>query len=440
MPLSSVGRNHPPPKEIIEWAECEGDPLEYAKKYNLAVNVPSLQTNNYSLPLNVPSLQMMLDSPGADRVSTFGYVIVGFGGADDEPYWDTVCITLGDNRPHLREHPGFYKYMSPELLKSNAANVEIVDMSDKGLGLVAKRDICGGTTFMAERPLITYRQGASLMVMRTFPKFVERMLREKESAYRALSNCKTKGDDATNLAGIMRTNSFGAEWPFDKAETQVVVFDWMSRANHSCMPNASFEWEHETFCGVFKSNRDIKKGEEITVAYIDLLLSAQQRRQELQQMYLFRCTCPACTLPRDQEKASDERRRTLRSRFRTGVDAHAKAPAAGFDNAYIRETLGMLEMEGLQGHKRDMLAKFVQLERDRIILAKINDRTRNLTRPAIKTSKQVGDAWDMGPVEDALSKALEGAKKAHSRTQPPGRRLSDLKKIIATKKAEDDTK
>lgn len=40
--------------------------------------------------------------------------------------------------------------------------------------------------------------------------------------------------------------------------------------------------------------RDIRKGEELTISYIDETLPFKDRQAKLKTMYMFTCTCPKC--------------------------------------------------------------------------------------------------------------------------------------------------
>lgn len=40
--------------------------------------------------------------------------------------------------------------------------------------------------------------------------------------------------------------------------------------------------------------REIRKGEELFISYIDESMPFQQRQEKLKAMYLFDCTCPKC--------------------------------------------------------------------------------------------------------------------------------------------------
>jgi hypothetical protein len=58
--------------------------------------------------------------------------------------------------------------------------------------------------------------------------------------------------------------------------------------------------------------RKIKKQEEITIAYTDILDSKSERRRKLQLSYGFLCACNKCKLQRGFEDLSEQKRRKLR--------------------------------------------------------------------------------------------------------------------------------
>ncbi|KZO96835.1 SET domain-containing protein [Calocera viscosa TUFC12733] len=237
--------------------------------------------------------------------------VIPFGLRNSDRDADTLCITYGDNGEHLLKHPYLAQSISAELAQVNGRHVETVPIAGAGLGLRAKFNIPARTLFVRERPLVLCIRQPSLSLIVQLPTFLDHMSPEERTAFKALHNCKPKHDDAFELLGIMRTNRFAVNLPFDKEGEHSAVFDTMSRANHSCVPNAEYRWHYDSFCGGFVSLRDIQQGEEITVSYTLGLLPAHERQAELQQKWSFRCTCRACTLPEEEQKESDRRRQQL---------------------------------------------------------------------------------------------------------------------------------
>jgi hypothetical protein len=62
--------------------------------------------------------------------------------------------------------------------------------------------------------------------------------------------------------------------------------------NHSCHPNAIFLFEGNVL--ILKALKNIFSGEEIVVAYIDVMQDKHTRQKELQERYLFVCECEKC--------------------------------------------------------------------------------------------------------------------------------------------------
>jgi hypothetical protein len=66
----------------------------------------------------------------------------------------------------------------------------------------------------------------------------------------------------------------------------------LSAINHSCLPNASVVFSSSE--AVLMAIQDIKKGEEVCIAYIDHTQPTVDRKLELKQNYLFGCDCLMC--------------------------------------------------------------------------------------------------------------------------------------------------
>ena len=82
----------------------------------------------------------------------------------------------------------------------------------------------------------------------------------------------------------------------------VEIFDNISRINHSCCPNAVYDWNPlrgEEGQGTIYATKPISAGNEITICYFpnvkDWLKSGSDRNKELEENYDFTCSCEACT-------------------------------------------------------------------------------------------------------------------------------------------------
>lgn len=66
--------------------------------------------------------------------------------------------------------------------------------------------------------------------------------------------------------------------------------------NHSCNPNAAVLFDQNVAC--VRSIRDIKKGEQVTISYVDNTYKRSTRRSQLRAQYYFDCHCEGCE-PKD---------------------------------------------------------------------------------------------------------------------------------------------
>ncbi|KAM0718447.1 hypothetical protein Q7P37_005517 [Cladosporium fusiforme] len=199
----------------------------------------------------------------------------------------------------------------------------------KGQYMVANVDIARATRIIAESPLIWVRtklrnnmykddtffspgdsSGAGL-VMDQFNK----LSAEQQNIYnRLVKTSKTAGEleeqkgnrshalteAAWDCLSRCQTNCFPV--PNDEnspgEENDLVVFETISRINHSCKPNAFFSWNPATQQGVVQAIQRIPKGTQITLNYCssieDTLKSRVARREHLKSNWNFNCDCATC--------------------------------------------------------------------------------------------------------------------------------------------------
>lgn len=124
------------------------------------------------------------------------------------------------------------------------------------------------------------------------------------------------------------TNAFKREYEDASGVGRVVfaVFNQISLFNHSCRPNAIYQWDDERDNGkgghgqgVVHTLRSIAAGDEITLCYASflgfVLKSRDDRRKELNETWKFQCACVACS-----DTAQDAQRQTARELDRTLED------------------------------------------------------------------------------------------------------------------------
>ena len=66
----------------------------------------------------------------------------------------------------------------------------------------------------------------------------------------------------------------------------------VSFANHSCMPNTAIMFDGRYM--TLRALDPIKEGEQISISYIDVTQTRDERRQELKDRYFFTCYCDKC--------------------------------------------------------------------------------------------------------------------------------------------------
>ncbi|KAF8809293.1 SET domain-containing protein [Phlegmacium glaucopus] len=252
-------------------------------------------------------------------------------------------------------------------------NVEIRASPGKGLGMFSRKEISNGEAFFIEYPTVItpYVIGLSVGLPALYadifgrlsdPVFGEVM----DLSYESLISGETKGVHEA----IMRINALAIKLPvpggeFSEIDTHRAIFLRTSRCNHSCGPNARWEWDLKRFALVLIAVRDIKEGEEITIPYIAPNMSSTERQDVLSNFYGFHCLCSFCTLPKNTKRQSDLARSTIASTWSTGnfkkSPSTTSPPLPSFENwcldptfpddiilnAHVR-ALQSIEREGLE--------------------------------------------------------------------------------------------
>ncbi|XP_060500879.1 histone-lysine N-methyltransferase SMYD3 isoform X3 [Panthera onca] len=83
-------------------------------------------------------------------------------------------------------------------------------------------------------------------------------------------------------------------------EVGVGLYPSMSLLNHSCDPNCSIVFNGPHL--LLRAVRDIEAGEELTICYLDMLMTSEERRKQLRDQYCFECDCIRC---QTQDKDAD---------------------------------------------------------------------------------------------------------------------------------------
>ncbi|XP_078413522.1 histone-lysine N-methyltransferase SMYD3 isoform X2 [Cetorhinus maximus] len=77
-------------------------------------------------------------------------------------------------------------------------------------------------------------------------------------------------------------------------EIGVGLYPSMSLLNHSCDPNCVIVFEGKQL--QLHAVRQIQADEELTISYIDVMATSQERRRQLEKQYCFACDCRRCEI------------------------------------------------------------------------------------------------------------------------------------------------
>eukprot|EP01061_Rhynchopus_euleeides_P043949 TRINITY_DN7683_c0_g1_i1.p2 TRINITY_DN7683_c0_g1~~TRINITY_DN7683_c0_g1_i1.p2 ORF type:complete len:347 (+),score=108.67 TRINITY_DN7683_c0_g1_i1:1331-2371(+) len=159
------------------------------------------------------------------------------------------------------------------------------------------------TLLMTFRTLVACNGDLQHEVLQELVHHEDRMDQERRDTYAQLavllnSMCKRAGmaelawPDALVLFSKLEVNSFSV---MDRKNTTIgyAVYRKAASINHSCEPNMV-----ATFAGRdihLRPVRDINKGDELTVSYVELASLTSERNAELLKRYGFECACPRCS-------------------------------------------------------------------------------------------------------------------------------------------------
>ncbi|KAM4771724.1 histone-lysine N-methyltransferase SMYD3 isoform 2-T2 [Rhinophrynus dorsalis] len=94
-----------------------------------------------------------------------------------------------------------------------------------------------------------------------------------------------------DLFGKVTCNSFTIS-DGEMQEVGVGLYPSMSLLNHSCDPNCVIVFEGKRL--LLHTVKEILKGEELTISYIDVKMPTHERQNQLQRQYCFICKCHRC--------------------------------------------------------------------------------------------------------------------------------------------------
>ncbi|KAF8885568.1 hypothetical protein CPB84DRAFT_1750156 [Gymnopilus junonius] len=201
--------------------------------------------------------------------------------------------TLFDIQPAFASSPSHYLENSK------------LDAISKGLGMFALLPIPVNATIVVERPalIMPYVTAFPALVEEAFESGLRMLDDETKTAIMDLARSPQTREVKSVYDAILKVNSLPItltvpskeeNGPHGELETHKGIFLKTSSINHSCSPNAKWEWDLKTFSLLVKSVRAIASGEEITISYVSPLLPYHLRREALFSAYSFHCTCDSC--------------------------------------------------------------------------------------------------------------------------------------------------
>lgn len=189
----------------------------------------------------------------------------------------------------------------------------------RGYVLEAKRDIKRGALILEEAPLLKLPSIPSDMIvhghfltenqpancLETVRAAIKRMSHSQRAAMMELHG--QQNDEVYK----MTMNAFTHQIEQNGFDVTVAcVYNNISRANHSCQPNAVVSWHEGKQRGMMHAIAPIRINEAIVVDYLadpeGCLCDSARRNAELQQHYEFTCDCVACRLPNGAINAADD--------------------------------------------------------------------------------------------------------------------------------------
>lgn len=195
---------------------------------------------------------------------------------------------------------------------SSPLTSEVRNARAKGLGTFATSFISPGNLIFGEHPVILapYLPGLSVPVADMYTKIFESLPKSSLALVSSLAtlhqdNGRSKSAETPSLSfyeNIMKTNSVvinllnPTDGPRPELAAHRALFLRLSRCNHSCEPNATWNWDAQILRLTLSALRPISPGEEITISYIAPSKNQSALREKVKASCGFDCICEKCIL------------------------------------------------------------------------------------------------------------------------------------------------
>lgn len=330
----------------------------------------------------------------------------------DVSWDDGVCICI----LHLEEAQAMPpRPTDTRKLNLSGPHFQIAPSGESGLGMFTSpsRTYSTGDLIWQERPIVVI---PTELIEGIFDRVWEKLSEDGRGSVMELRNAHPSTVDP--FEGRLRTNFIGIELPPTTDTSYRGLFPVISRANHSCSPNAMYYFDYKLFALELRAARRIGPNEEIHIQYIDVLQPREERKRLLRELYMFDCQCPSCDLPAGSNEAQESDRR--RQLMGTWAETHTSLErwlndALVEDDVIERESLellGILLGEGLEAIQRyalDMLCASFAARADLEEFIEWATRAREAARMGGDDHPMVIH-YDM-VLEDPESSQLWGARK-----------------------------
>ncbi|KAI0892341.1 SET domain-containing protein [Annulohypoxylon nitens] len=172
----------------------------------------------------------------------------------------------------------------------------------KGIGVVADRKIRKGDVILVEPPTLMVQISPHVEMERTtidilYNLALEKLPRKGKELF--------MGQMGRDIYDKIETNCFQLYIDgVNESGGHLACYPKISRFNHDCRPNIHYRITNMTHTTV--AARDILPGEELSISYIDLMISREERRSRLRR-WGFECSCSHCSMSDSEAAASDAR-------------------------------------------------------------------------------------------------------------------------------------
>ncbi|KAJ2974848.1 hypothetical protein NUW58_g8527 [Xylaria curta] len=218
----------------------------------------------------------------------------------------------------------------------------VAEIEGKGIGLRANRSIAKGEVLMVRTPtLVAQAELVNELEPRVrdmmYAVAMARLPKGRRNAFLA-----QMGRDVRDKIDVNCFQLFihGAG---EKGASHVTCYPDIARFNHDCRPNVHYRITNTTITTI--AVRDIQRGEELTVSYIDVFLPSRERKRTIRS-WGFECACALCQGPRNETVASDKRLRRIKQ-LQDDLNDFKEVKVSAETGA---EYTALHEEEGLYGH------------------------------------------------------------------------------------------